>query len=100
MARSEYIGNSITMGQLLEFEAAFPGEQALSPKEYMLGGSRDFILNVAALFLGFKSYNSKFKSTLDLLRMFFSAENNDFAQGVYNRVLAIEKTGTEVGIIN
>lgn len=75
------IGNSITMGQLLEFEVAFPGEQPLSPEEYMVGGSRDFILNIAALFLGFKPSNSKFDDNRELLRMFFSNENNFFRTG-------------------
>jgi hypothetical protein len=90
----------ITIGQLLEFEVAFPGEQLLTPEQYMSGGNRDFILNAAALFLGFKSSNSRFDDNRELLRMFFSVENNDFAQNVYNKVLDIEKTGTKVGIIN
>lgn len=100
MEASTNIGNPVTMGQLLEFEVAFPGEKPLTPEQYMAGGSRDFILNVAALFLGFKPSNSKFDDNRELLRMFFSVENNDFAQQVYNIVYAIEKAGTKVGIVN
>lgn len=100
MTRSANIESPFTIGQLLEFEVAFPGEIPLTPEQYMVGGSRDFILNVAALFLGFKPSNSKFDDNKELLRMFFSVENDDFALQVYNRVLAIEKTGTKIGIVN
>lgn len=84
MRSNENIGNPVSIGQLLEFEVASPNEKPLTVKEYLRGGSRDFILNVAALFLGFKSCNSKFTNTLDFLRMFFSVENNSFAQDIYN----------------
>lgn len=100
MTAGANLGNVITLGQLLEFEVAFPGEKPLTPEQYMAGGSRDFILNVAALFLGFKANNSKFDDNRELLRMIFSVENNDFAQEVYNKVLAVERTGTKVGVIN
>ena len=94
------IGNAVNMGQLLEFEVAFPGEEPLTPEDYLMGGSRDVILNVAAFFLGFKSYNSKFNDNKELLSAIFRTENNDFANEVYNKIKAIEKTGTEIGIIN
>jgi len=100
MATNTNLGDVITMGQLLEFEVAFPGEQPLTPEQYMIGGSRDFILNVAALFLGFKPSNSKFNDTKELFKMFFSVPNNEFAQNIYNKISAIEATGTKVGIIN
>ncbi len=100
MASKVNIGNPVTMGRLLEFDVAFPGEQPLTPEEYMAGGSRDFILNVAALFLGFNAINSKFNDNRELLRMIFSVENDVFAQQIYNRIHAIERTGEVVGVIN
>jgi hypothetical protein len=88
------------MGQLLEFEVAFPYEQPLSPEEYLKGGSRSVILNVAAFFLGFKSYNSKYNDKRELLGDIFGPENNGFANEVYDKIKAIEKTGASIGIIN
>ena len=54
------IGNPVIMGQILEFDIAFPNEQPLTVQQYLTGGSRSVILNSAAFFLGFK--NSKFLS--------------------------------------
>ncbi len=46
------IGNAVTMGQMLEFSVAFPGEQPLTVEQYLAGGSKDIILNAAAFFPG------------------------------------------------
>lgn len=94
------IGKAVTMGQLLEFNVAFPNEQPLLPEQYLIGGSRSIILNVAAFFLGFKSYNSKFNDNRELFKVIFGPKNMDFAQEVLNNIAIIEKKGTRVGIIN
>ena len=100
MTSKPNIGNAVTMEQILEFEVAFSGEQPLTIEEYLSGGSRSVILNVATSFLGFKSYNSKFKDNRELLSAIFGPENNDFANEVYDKIRVIEKTGTSIGIIN
>ena len=48
MAYESPIGNAIKMGLLLEFESAFPGETPLKPEQYLKGGRKSFVLNVAA----------------------------------------------------
>ena len=94
------IRNPVRMGILLEFHAAFPGETPLSVEEYLKGGSRDTILNVAAFLLGFKSHDSKYSDNRELLKMFFGAKNNDFANQVYGTIKGLEAGNNKVGIIN
>ena len=100
MATKAKISNAVNLAQILEFEVSFPGEQPLAPEEYLKGGSRSIILNAAAFFLGFKSYNSKFNDNRELLDAIFGPENNDFANEIYNKISTIEKTGVKVGVIN
>lgn len=88
------------MGQYLEFDVAFPGEVPLTPEQYLEGGSKSIILNVAAYFLGFKSYNSKFNDHKELLNAIFGPENNAFANDIYDKINNEEKTGIKIGIIN
>ncbi|HRH02956.1 MAG TPA: hypothetical protein PLN13_10305 [Bacteroidia bacterium] len=94
------IGNALSMGRLLEFESVFPNEQALSMHEYLRGGNRSIILNVAAYFLGFKPFNSKYHDNRELIGAIFSPENQDFADKVYTKVSVIERTGVKIAIIN
>lgn len=94
------IGNVVTMGQILEFEAAFPGEEKLTVEQYLAGSSREMILNAAAFFLGFKNQKSKFDDNREFLGMFFRAENNGLANQVYERIKEFEKKGIRIGIIN
>jgi hypothetical protein len=100
MSSKSSLGNSVTMGQLLEFKVAFPNEEPLTAEQYLKGGSKAFILNVAASFLGFKIHKSEFSDNRKLLGMFFRKENQEFAQSVYDRIKAIEITGVRIGIIN
>lgn len=94
------ISDAVKMNLLLEFETAFPGEQPLTPEEYLKGGDRDLILNSAAFLLGFKSQNSKFQDNREFFQMYFCAENNAFANQVYNRIRELEKAGNRVLIVN
>lgn len=89
-----------TVGQILEFKVAFPGEKPLTVEEYLAGGSRHIILKVASLFLSFKSSNSKFKDNQGFLRTFFSYENNSFANEIYAKTQTLEKKGVTIEIIN
>jgi hypothetical protein len=98
MAKS--IEDSIKMTLLLEFEMMFPNEQPLEPEVYLKGGSRSVILNIAALFLGFKNFNSEYKDQKKLLSFMFSKENADFANDIYDKIQALQKEGKEVNIIN
>lgn len=100
MSKQINIGNAVTMGQLLEFEVAFPGEERLSIEQYLAGSSREMILNAAAFFLGFKNHKSKFDDNREFLGMFFRAENNGLANQIYDRIKEFEKKGVRIGIIN
>jgi hypothetical protein len=94
------IGNPVTMGQILEFDIAFPNEQPLTVEQYLTGGSRSVILNSAAFFLGFKNNKSEFSDTRKFLEMFFRKENTDFANQIYDNIRGLEKKGIQIGIIN
>lgn len=94
------IGNVVDLNQLLEFNVAFPDEKPLTPEEYLKGGSRNIILNVAAYFLGFKFYNSKYKDNSKLLESILGPDNKRFSNEIYNRIKLIEKLGKTVEIIN
>ncbi len=94
------IGNSVTMGLILEFEIAFPDEDRLSIEQYLAGSSREMILNAAAFFLGFKNNNSKFDDNREFLGMFFRTENKEVANQIYGRIKEYEKKGVQIGIIN
>ncbi len=94
------MGNGLNIGQLLEFKVAFPDEQPLSIEQYLSGGSRNIILNVAAFLLGFKSFDSKYDDHKKLLQTIFGSENVEFAQELYVRINAIENQGVKLGIIN
>lgn len=100
MSNKKKIRNAISMGQYLEFDVAFPGEVSLTPEQYLRGGSKSIILNVAASFLGFKSYNSKFNDHKELLNAIFGPENNAFANTIYDKIYKEQRTGVEIGIIN
>ena len=69
-------------------------------EQYLAGGSRRFILNAAAFFLGFKNHKSKFADNREFLEMFFRKENNDFANQIYDKIREFEKKGIQIGIIN
>lgn len=94
------MANVVTMGQLLEFEVAFPNEEKLSIEQYLKGSSREMILNAAAFFLGFKDNNSKFDDNKEFLEMFFQEENNELANQIYGRIKEFENKGIKIGIIN
>lgn len=83
--------NIITIEQLLEFEVLFPDEKPLKPEEYLNGGSKNVILNIAAHFLGFKVHDSKFNNIKALSEAIFSNENKEFANYVYNKIETIKK---------
>lgn len=94
------IGNPLTMGQLLEFEIAFPNEQPLTIEQYLSGGSKSVILNSSAFFLGFKNSKSEFSDNQKFLKMFFRTENVQFANQIYKNIKEVEDKGIEIDIIN
>lgn len=100
MTEKVNIGKPVTMGQILEFNIAFPNEQPLTVEQYLSGGSRSVILNSAAFFLGFKNSKSEFADNRTFLEMFFRKENTDFANLIYENIRVFEKKGVEIGIIN
>ena len=56
-----HIRNPVRVGQLLEFDSVFTCEQPRAVEEYLNGGNREKILNVAAFLLGFKNNASKYE---------------------------------------
>ncbi len=94
------INKSLSMSQLLEFEVAFPGEQPLTPEQYLVGGSKAIILNVAAFFLGFDPVNSKFTDNKTFIETIFCEENNAFANEVYKRIRLLNSQVRHVTIVN
>lgn len=94
------IANMVSMGQILEFDVAFPSEEKLTVEQYLAGSSRAMILNAAVFFLSFKNHKSKFDDNREFLGMFFRAENNELANQIYDRIKKFEKTGVRIGIIN
>jgi len=92
--------NAVTMGQLLEFDVAFPGEEPLTVEQYLSSGNRDIILSSATFFLGFKNQKSKYSDNREFLGMFFRKENNELANQIYSRINEVEKKGIPVSIVN
>ena len=90
----------VKMQQLLEFKLAFPNEKSLTPEEYLKGGNKDVILNIASFFLGFDINDSKFNNNQILLSSIFSRENTDFAKNILAKINEIEKKGSPVMVIN
>jgi hypothetical protein len=86
------VDNHVKMKLLLEFEAAFPNEKARTVEEYLKGGGRSVILNVASFLLGFKNQKSQYANHKEALEMFFSEENVAFAQQVFARIKELEKS--------
>lgn len=100
MSKQINIGNAVMMGQLLEFEVAFPEEERLSIEQYLAGSSREMILNAAAFLLAFNNHKSKFDDNREFIGMFFCKENNGLANKIYERINEFEKKGVRIGIIN
>jgi hypothetical protein len=94
------IGNVVTMGQLLEFDVAFPGEKPLTIEQYLSGGNKSIILNTAAFFLGFKNSKSEFSNNRRFIEMFFRKENNELANEIFSKIRTLERQGINVKIIN
>ncbi len=100
MAFESSIGKAINMGLLLEFESAFPDEVPLRPEQYLKGGKKSFVLNVAAFLLGFKSQDSKFKNKEEILNVFFGAQNEEFYNVILEKIKETEKEGSTIIIVN
>lgn len=92
--------NTVKLGQILEYEVAFPGEEKLSIEQYLGGGSRSMILNSAVFFLGFKDSKSKYADNREFIGMFFREENSSLANQVYDRIKELEKKNILISIIN
>lgn len=100
MTNKVHTGITVLMGQLLEFEVAFPGEERLTVEQYLAGCNRDMMLNAAAFFLGFKNHKSKYDDNREFLGMFFRDENSELANQIYGRIKEVESKGERIGIIN
>ena len=100
MSISSDLNKSLYMSQLLEFEVVFPDEQPLRPEEYLEGGSKSIILNVAAFFLGFDPINSRYKDNKMFIETVFCQENNAFANKVYDTINKLQSKNIHVTIVN
>jgi len=100
MSSNSTLTNFMSMEQLLEFQVAFANEKPLTPDRYLKGGNREVILKVAARFLSFKSFGSKFKDNIEFLQAIFGPDNNDFANKIYDKIRIIEGSGIKINITN
>lgn len=94
------INNSVHLDRLLIFEDVFPNEKRLAPEEYLEGGKRSLILNLATLFLGSFGFNSKYRDNKEVLQTIFGTENNELANSLYNQIISIEKGEIKISIIH
>src|ERR1043165_6189768 len=83
-----------TVNYLLEYSKVFD-EKPPELSALLDGISRSRLLQVASFFLGLANRDSEFQHYKDLIEMFFREENNDFAQGVYDKVYAIDQNQEE-----
>ncbi len=68
------------------FEACFPEEKRETLNHYLSGIQRADLLKMGSFFLGFDNEKSKYSDVTAFLNMFFSADNKDFAIGVYKNL--------------
>ena len=83
------MSNTSSTVQLVEFSRVFD-EAPANLDTYLTGISRKMMLTAASFLLGFYNRKSKFDSSRELLGMFFCAENNEFANEVYQKLRAYE----------
>ncbi|HEY3390173.1 MAG TPA: hypothetical protein VGK38_11415, partial [Prolixibacteraceae bacterium] len=81
---------------LVEFSTIFD-EDPKDLKAYLTGINRSVLLNIVSFFLGFKNRGSKYDDYREFLKMFFCAENSDFANEVYDKLN--ERKGEKLLII-
>nr|WP_292968903.1 hypothetical protein [Allomuricauda sp.] len=81
---------------VITFDDVLPGEKPLSLDEYLDGISKEMLIKFSSFILGF-SRNSEFENPSAFLRMYFSKENKDFANEVFENLSSFAKE-SEYGI--
>lgn len=83
------MSNTSSTVQLVEFSRVFD-EAPANLQTYLTGISRKTMLTAASFLLGFYNRKSKFDDFRELLEMFFNAENNEFANEIYQKLRTCE----------
>lgn len=86
--------NNMTSGFSISIVVKFSeifNEEPNELKKYLTGISRSKMLHVCAFFLGFSNTQSKFEDFLEFLNMYFSKENNEFANAFYKKLITIKE---------
>jgi hypothetical protein len=71
----------------INFEACFPNEERGSLEDYLSGIEKADLLKMGSFFLGFNTEKSRYSNITHFLQMYFSFENSDFAQTIYENIL-------------
>ncbi|WP_179022129.1 hypothetical protein [Winogradskyella forsetii] len=71
----------------INYEACFPREERGTLENYLSGIAKSELLKMSSFFLGFNPNNSRYSDIRDFFDMFFSAENAEFSDNVFNNVL-------------
>lgn len=68
------------------FEACFPQEERKALNHYIKGINKADLLKISSHFLGFDNEKSQYSDVIAFLDMFFSPENQDFANQAYTNL--------------
>lgn len=91
----------LKMGLLGEFNTILYDEEPLKPQEYLNGVNKSTLLKLASFMLGLSPNTSKFNDWKELLHMWFRAENKGFANKIWQRCIALEKSNnTTVSLLS
>jgi hypothetical protein len=71
----------------INFEACFPNEERGTLEYYLSGIEKADLLKMGSFFLGFNTEKSRYSNITHFLQMYFSSENSDFAQTIYENIL-------------
>ena len=82
--------SGFTISIVITFSPIFK-EEPRDIKDYLQGISRSKMLNVCSFFLGFSNTQSKFEDFLEFLNMYFSVENSELANSIYEKLNALQK---------
>ncbi len=91
---------SIQKITVLEFQNVFPQERPGEVIDYLEGIPRQHVLNFATILLGLNQSNSKFHDNRRFIEEFFSTENQNFAQHLFNTIRRLQGPGIQIRIVN
>jgi hypothetical protein len=84
----------------VERSMLFPAEKDETVDSYLQGTSRSIALLSGSTFAAFDKKNPVVRDNFKVLSFWFNAENNSFANSVYQKINSISKGGHEAVILN